>query len=1090
MSTMRTSILAAALWLSSATYALATDLVASKITFDPLPRVERAGRIGLEVVNSGTKASGTFTVRFTVRYEGTVVYQQEASGTSILAESSQNVWTPYNFKPTRRGLHEATAEVVYGAETDPSDNTALGSANPLPGFIPIATATVVLDSVLRARNVPAQAAAFHLRPAKDQADSVISAGAIIRMIDNSDVTLSVPSHVFFVDTDPFAFFGHDVVGVAVPAEIGSAAPVAVFSTQVPFSIDSIAVDPGPYCGVNASRVRGTAGNCSQAEPFSSDRTSNDSLCVLVFTGKTMRDLDDVVIRHDISSFITRLNSNTTGPRVNFGSIIVRRGVNNEGITVAALHDELKGLRSAGCRSVIVKYLGHSTSEGPILSGDGFNNTEILPWASLVDMLRELNAADITIDVTTSRALGIRGRLADSQILGTLIASADSVSTMLSGPGQGTYWERALRVAMSTRDADADGNGYVDVAEAARWTLVTTPPGDSAVRPNPSVTDLNSPLRAAASSLQGWSDPSWVIPADNGSLYVVTEQFSIATKVKAGAARRDTIVRGGYVHIENVGDTRLRADGVYEIIAVRGRGASRNDTVLARLRPQVDAQQRIRIATLPTEWNGIIIRRAPSANGPTIISDSGQVISLREMVMVATNPQYYRTVFQVNDDTSRTYIVGVETGGAAVDSVRLPALVTTRRTSDTRLVIAGALKSDQPGGGSVTVSLTDKETASRTILRSTVLRPMNADSTMLLPTSLSLNDAVVASGTHPVRRIENSYVELSATSTLSADATELRISGANISSTSTTGSPLEWTSAAAGRCNIGGLVLSGVPKLSIAHNDLAIRSMRAGTTALVLRPTGGTHNVSMLGLYGSRGDAVTVDLSGNIKSYVIRGLDVVRPDNFDIRVSGGGIVHCVDCSINLPNTITPNGAAVHLRQTLSAIVNDAAGNPRKGATVDIVSRTGTVLATAVTDEEGFALLDTVLLGSATNRIVDHRPVSIRLTNGDGSTQQRLVGTSFWSQHFFVDSSTVSVAGYAASSPTVMPMPLSEHLTATVVDERGIVEMELIAVTGARVLTQRGDGAQRMALPMQGVAPGMYVLVVTTPGGRSSLPVIVR
>lgn len=1089
MSALRASIVILATLLTATAGALATDLVAKKITFDPLPRVERAGRIGLEVVNSGTRTSGAFTVRFTVRYEGNVVYQQESSGTGILAEGSLNVWTPYNFKPTRRGVHEATAEVIYAAETDPSDNSVLGTANPLPAFITIEQAVQDLDSVLTERSDGAQAAAFHLRPAADRTDSVLPAGTSIATSNNSSFKLIEPSHIFFVDVHPFAFFGHPVLGVVVPAEVGSTLQTLVFRTDMPFNIDSVAIDPGPYCGVNPSRVRGLAGTCTQAEPFSSERTPNDSACVLIVTGATMRDLDDAVMRHDISSYITRLNSNPNGPKINFGSMRIRRGANNEGITVAELRDEIANLRAAGCKAVIFKYIGHGNDLGAILKGNGFNNTTILPWHNILDMLQEVPTADVTIDITSTSASRILDWISDFPLLGTLIASADTTVPMLTGPGKGTYWERALRDAMSTRDADADGNGFVDVIEAARWALVTVPLDDSARFPNPSVTDLNSPLRTSKSTLQGWTDPAWTMAAGDDELYVVAEEFNAAAKVKAGAARRDTTVRGGYVSIENATDMRLRADHVYEIIAVRGRGASRNDTVLARLRPQVEARQRLRVATLPPSWDGLIVRRAAQASGPIVVQDSGQTITLREAVVIATNPLYYRTVFNINDDTSRTYDVAIETEGAVEEAVRLPAVLTTRRTSDTRLVVAGGLKTQQSDGGTVTVSLTDQETASRTILRSTILRPVEADTTNLLPNSLSHIDAAVSTGTHPVGRIENSYVTLQPTSTLSADASEVRISGANITSP-TPGRPIEWTSSATGRFNIGGLVVSGVPKLAITHRDLTVRSLRATDAALVLQPTGGTHSVSMLGLYGSRGDALTVDLSGSIKSYVIHGLDVVRPDNFDVRVVGGGTVHCVDCSINLPNTITPGGGAVHLRQTLSAIVSDAAGDPKKGATVDVISRTGTVLASGVTDDEGFVVFDTVLVGSATNRIVDHRPVSIRLTSGDGSTQQRVVGTSFWSQHFFVDSSTVSVADHSRAFLSVMPMPLSEHHAAMVVDERGIVEVELVDVTGVRMLTRRGDGVQRLPLPMQGVAPGMYVLIVTTPGGRSSLPVIVR
>lgn len=389
-----------------------------------------------------------------------------------------------------------------------------------------------------------------------------------------------------------------------------------------------------------------------------------------------------------------------------------------------------------------------------------------------------------------------------------------------------------------------------------------------------------------------------------------------------------------------------------------------------------------------------------------------------------------------------------------------------------------------------MTLTDRSSNGRTIVNAVMLQPISADSQSALKPMLSWYDATVTSGTHTVSSLNRSFVRLSATASIIPDQQRLQVFGSVIESPTISTRPLHWGSEQAGIMEIGGLMVSGIAKLSITHRDLTVRTMRMGDVSLTLKPLPGKHDVRFIGLYGSRGDALTVDLSGEVTSYTIRGLDVVEPDNFDVRLTGGGILHCVDCNISLQNSIASGGSALHLRQTVSAIVTDAEGNPKKGAVVDVVGRTGTVLATGVTDEQGFVVIDTVLIGSTTTKVVDHRPIAIRLTNGDGATQTETVSTSHWTQVMFRDSSTVGVDEEHPHPTAVMPMPVTTSSAAVVADDRGILGIELLTVAGERVFRQQGTGEPRLPLNLYGMTPGMYVLTVTTPAGSSTMPLIIQ
>ena len=1085
---LRCTLLVFALVAGSAS-AQTTDLVAKKLTFDPLPRVDRGGRVGLEVTNSGTRASGSFTVRFTIRFQGNAVYEQTVSAPSILAEGAVNVWTPYTFTPTSQGIHDATAEIVYSGETDPSDNMLNGTCNPLAGYAPRNTAVARLHQLLTLTPQRNTLAAFHITPS-DQQDSVHDVGTIITYLEGRTDTLTTPSYVFLIDLEPSAFFGHGVKAVYIPAERNSIEPIIERTTSVPFAVDGQPVNPGPWCGANPNRVIGDSARCTEVVPNSTLTTQNTGTCVLVFSGVQIRDVDDVTMRHDIARYVTRLNSDPKGPQITFGSFRVRRGTGSAGITRKQLSDELSVFKSAGCQKLIIKYVGHASPDGMLLSGMGFNGAEVLRWEDLAAMLDSLGASDVTIDITSNFAGRMREALRTRAILGTCIVSADKDSTMRTGGGEGTYWERAQTEAMASATADIDGDGVVGVTEAAQWVIANLPADDSARLPRPTVSDLTSPLRETTSSLDGTTDEAWYLPARGGTLTVSMERYRVSTTFKDGSTRRPMLVEGGNLYVDNLTKSTLRADAVYDFVIVRGRGSERTDSLVARLRPQVDAGQRIRIAAIPPGWSGLIIQKAP-LTGPTVIIDSGQVVDHITTMHTVSHPKRYRSSFELADrGDGRTYDVTSSVLGAVNNDVDLSATVTTNALQPTRITIQGSMSDNRQSGGGVVATFTDRATTARTMLNIVLLQPLSADSQNMLSSSLAWNDVAISSGTHTIGTLNRSFIRLDPTASVSPHSEGMQINGSVIESPTLTTQPIAWGSADVGSMQIGGLLVTGFTKPTITHRDLIVRTMRFGDAALTLKPQPGKHDVCFVGLYGSRGDALTVDCSGDVKTYTIMGLDIVKPDNFDVRVTGGGTMHCVDCNISLQNSIASGGSAIQLRQTVSAIVMDAEGNPRQGAVVDVVGRTGTVLASGVTDDEGYVVIDTVLVGTTTTKVVDHRPIAVRLTNGDGTTQSEGVSASYWTQVMFRDSSTVGVNEERRQPTTVMPMPLTSTSAAVVVDDRGILGIEVLTLAGERVLAQTGTGLARLPLDLHDMAAGVYVLVVTTPVGRSTVPLIIQ
>lgn len=1085
---LRCTILALALAVSTAS-AQTTDLVAKKLTFDPLPRVNRAGRVGLEVTNSGTRASGTFTVRFTIRFQDNLVYEQTVAGPSILAEGSVNVWTPYTFTPTSQGIHDATAEIVYSDESDRSDNVLNGTCNPLVGYIPRDTAVARLQTLLASMPQPPSIVAFHITP-PDRRDSVNDVGTSITYLEGQTDTLTIPSYVFLVDLEPTALLGHALKAVYIPAERNSSEAVIERTTSIPFAVNGQPVNPGPWCGANPKRVIGDSGRCTEVVPNSTLTTPNTGTCVLVFSGVPIRDIDDVTMRHDIARYVTRLNSDPLGPKITFGSFRVRRGTGSVGITRKQLSDELAVFKSAGCQKLIIKYVGNAMSDGMLLSGTGFSGTEVLRWEDLAAMLDSLDAADVTIDITSNFAGRMRQALRSRAVLGTCIVSAATDSTMLTGGGNGTYWERAQAEAMASTTADLDGDGTVEVTEAAQWVIANRPADDSARLPQPSVFDLTSPVRDAPSSLDGMTDEAWTLPARGGTLAVSMERFRVSTTYKDGSARRALLVEGGAIYIDNLTTGILRSDAIYDFVIVRGRGTERTDSLVARIRPQVEAGQRIRIAIVPPGWSGLIIQKAP-LTGPTVIVDSGQVVDHLTTIHTVSHPKRYRSAFELADrGDGRTYSVTSSILGAVNDDVDLSSTVTTNALQPSRITVQGSMRDDRQSGGAVIATFTDRATTARTNVNIVLLQPLSADSLTPLKRTLAWHDVAIGSGTHTIGTLNRSFIRLDPTASIAPHPEGMQINGSVITSPTLVTQPTTWGSIDVGTLQIGGLLVTGFTKPTITHRDLTVRTMRFGDAALTLKPLPGKHDVRFVGLYGSRGDALTVDCSGDVKTVTITGLDIVKPDNFDVRVTGGGTMHCVDCGISLQNSIASGGSSIQLRQTVSAIVLDAVGNPKKGSVIDVVSRTGTVLASGVTDDEGYIVIDTVLIGTTTTKVVDHRPISIRLTNGDGTMQSAEISASYWTQVTFRDSSTVRVYEQGRQPTSVMPMPVSATSAAVVVDDRGILGVELLSLAGERLLVQPGTGLARLPLGLQGMATGMYVLVVTTPGGRSTIPLIIQ
>lgn len=1090
---MRTTrrLLVLAMLLTASSIAHATDLVAKRLLFESPPRVDRLGRIGCEVQNTNVLPALQFYVRFLIRFGTTTVYQRDVNAANLIPNATTTVWADDQFKLTVGGSYTASAEVVFQDEIDPSDNTVQQQVTPLPRFISIAEAVAKLDAnVLNALPERNTLRAFLVRPPSAQPDSVHEAGTLVTLRDGSMTESPFPSYLFFVDRRPGEFWTHPAVAVRVPAEAGSSAPTRADSTDHPFMVNGVEPSFGPNCGPNPDRVRGTPTGCTPPPAYSTVRTTNTLDWAFVFTGRVIQDVDDNTMRHDLKKVIDRLNGSATGPRITDTNIRVRRGNGDSGMTKAQLIAALDSLKGRACRKLYIKYIGHGTRQGLVLKKAGKSETEIMTWDEFADLVKSISSGEVCIDITACFSGNVTEAMQKAGVRGTVVSSSDKNTETPQGEGSGTYWEAALAECSADTSADVNGDGMVHLKEAALWVLARKPPNDPARRPGPQVVCLNDSVKNIVSGIEVRTSGAWDIRTPGGSLVTSVERFCIRTSFKRETGRRDTTVWRNNIYIENKSAAQRNADRTFEIVAICGRGSDRTERVITTIMPQVGPRGKICVGVLPEGCSGMIVREVPRPRRmPMFVqADSAQVVDQRSAIIVTDPGDYFRvehTFVDVNESAS--YTAGT-VGPQGWDVGQDPAQFRSRADSTTMVDAWGWIPKDSTNGGDLLTTVVNTTTYGVTHLTTRVLAPTFAGGPAPIPVGHHRN-VVVPPGIQTISRLSNSFVELLPDAGLAGAASGVDLRDVIIESRSMTAPPFTIDARAAGSLTLEGVVLAGLRHTNIIHRDVAARHVVVDAP-ITLDVDQGTHDVAFLSSFGAKGHGVTLRFAQGVSSMDCYGLMVVEPDSLDVVVQGQGQVRCIDCDIDIANTGVAFGASLTQMQNISAVVSDRDGEAVRGRTLDVVGRTGDVLGTATTNDDGVATFESVVIASMTDVLIDHRPVRVRLNGAGGAAQWRDVAHSGWTQVFFEDSTSTSVDDIQTSNARVAPMPLDRDGTAHVYDGRGIRRVEVYDVRGVLVAMADGSGAERVAVPLSGIPTGWYAVVVVRDNGSDRLPVIVR
>lgn len=1068
----------------------ATDLVAKRLLFDTPARIGVPGRLGCEVQNTNVLPALQFYVRFLIKYGTTTVYQRDVNATNLVPNATTTVWTDDQFNLTVGGNYTASAQVVFQDEIDPSDNTTEQSFTPLPRFISIAEAVQKLDAdVLNALPEKNTLRAYHVRPLDAPTDSVHDAGTTVMLRSGTIVEAPYPSYLFFVDLYPNMFWAHPAMVVRIPAEEGSSAPTRKDSTDHPFKLNGVEPSFGPGCGPNPDRVRGTPTGCTPPPAYATVRTPNDQDWAFIFTGRVIQDVDDNTMRHDLKKVVDRLNSGATGPRITDTNIRVRRGDGDAGLTKAQLIAELESLKGRACRKLYIKYIGHGTKEGLVLKRAGANDTEIMTWDEFAQLVKGLSSGEVCIDITACFSGNVTEAMQKAGVRGTVVSSSDKNTETPQGEGSGTYWEAALAECAADTNADLNRDGMVHLKEAALWVLARKPANDPARRPGPTVTCLNDSIKSIESGIQTITQREWEMSTPGGSLVTRLERFCVRTSFKRETRRKDTTVWRSNIYIENLSGSPRNANRTFEIVAICGRGRNRTERVVTTIMPQVAAKGKICVGVLPEGCDGMIVREVPRPRRmPMIVAaDSAQVIDQRSAMIVTDPGDYFRVEHTFVDDDDTPYTAST-IGPAGWDVGQDPAQFWSRADSTTMVDVWGWIPKDSTNGGDLVTTVTNATTFSTTVLSTRVLAPSFAGG----PAAIGAGHhryVVVPPGMQTISTLAHSFVELLPDAGLAGATSGVDLRDVIIESRSLTAPSFTIDASGGPAPFFEGVVMAGLHDIKIIHRDLATRHL-ATDAPITLGVGSGVHDIAFLSTYGAKGHGLRLQFAQGANAVDLQGVVVVEPDSLDIIVQGQGQARCIDCEIDIANTGVAFGSSLTQLQSISAVVSDKDGNGVAGKTLDVVSRTGDVLSSAVTNADGVATFDPVAIASMTDVLIDHRPLRVRLNGAGNVSQVRDVAHSGWAQVFFEDSTSTSVDDSPMAGAMVVPMPLDQGGRAEVRDGRGIQKVEIRTLQGLLVAAADGWSTERVALPMAGLAPGWYLVTVVREAGQDRLPVIIR
>ncbi|MBK7411484.1 MAG: hypothetical protein IPI29_02900 [Ignavibacteria bacterium] len=1068
----------------------ATDLVAKKIVYSSAPRLGRTMRLGCEVANTNALIAAQFLVRFTIQRGTSTVFDAWVTGVNLKPDSSLTLWTDIMYTPPAAGGYITRAEIVFGDEIDPSDNTIATTFSPLPAFISIAQAVARLQvDVINDLPEKNTLSAYHVRGRQEPPDSVHNEGTTIGLRDGTTSLLAAPSYVFFVDRSPMDLWGHPAMVVQIPAEQGASTATTTHHTDFVVSVDGEEPLLGPDCSPNPQLVLGIPPNCFAAPNITMVATQNDTDCVLIITGRVVKEHDGTTIEHDLPKVIERLNSGALGPKVSSSNIMVVRGKNDFGATPADVKAAFAALKEKKCARIYIKYIGHGLVQGLCLQDPNKNTTDLLTWEEWASLIKDLDCVNLTVDITSCHSGQVIPALETAGVRGRVITSSNGNNTTPQGRGSGTYWEEALLTASRDTAADLNKDGTVDVIEAALYVKATKPATDDAMRPQPQVKELVDLSLPLTSYIDATIVDAKTIESGGGPIEVRQERFCVRTTYKSGSTRKDDTICRRNIYVVNSSGSARNATHQYEIVAVCGSGRKKTQVVLATVQPQLSMRQRVLVCTVPDTCQSIFVRKVAPPRLPTVLLDSGKVIARQYATIVNQDGNTFRVPYTIADPDQGAFYSASTTGPAEYLVGNEPHRFASQPDRPAQIHVYGSIPQDSAGADVLTTVVNDT-TFAITQLHTRVLTPLVVSGSAPVP-STNHRDVLITNGTSTIERLTKSMVQLAPSSGLIGSDSALSLSDVVIRSDDTTAPAFETSADSNAITYLNNVVLSGLSYIVVSSSVTIIRNLVIGGAPLTITDAWGTDQFDFISSFGARGDAVTIHhtLNDNVNFY---GLVVDGADGFDLVQRGLGELRCTDCLIDITKTAARFGSVITQLQNISAVVTTKDGEPVEADTVHVVSSDGTLLATTTTDANGVATFAPVVIGSMSDVVFLHTPISVRLIQQSGVARTVTLPHTGWSQVFFEDTSATTHvhSDQTILSSTISPMPLERSSLATVQDQRGITHISIYGVEGSLINTLTGNGATHVSLPVSTLAPGWYIVLVHRSDGADRIPVIVH
>lgn len=1088
-----------------------TDVAVTEVIVPPI-EVPEGTQVGITftIENLGAQPAQNFLCIAqiaSVSAPSAPVFQESILVENIGPGQTQTLSTQTQWPAGPPGDYILSVAAAFGQDNNPNNNLLQQDLVVTPesggGLLTLAEAIDILnEQVLDNHPRVDSLTALHLSPPQNEADSIIPNGLTITSADG-DVSLQYenPVYLFFVDLHPDQLFAHPVEYVTVDATNGT-----VDRTTADFwpEIDGVTPTFGPDCfdDANPRRVRGNGQPCAEkANRYQTVATSNTGAWAVAVVGKLNKDVEKTTVDHDLCKWKERMNGSEFGPQVTGPNISTSSGTDGCGLTEKEFCDAIEALKGKECDKVHFKYIGHGEEDGVILWDNERKGSKKLTWGEIARKLKEAGVGEVCIEITACHAGGIIDSLKAEGIKGTAITSSSTGLPTLVGPGDGTWWEKALDSCSKDRNADLDRSGKIDLCELYAWVKLKG--GRMANISNPQIAKLTSGTRITkvwvASVREGSS-----ISTNQGAIKVRTEL--ICWKSDSAGVKR-TRYRGAVYLVNDNKNVERAANQSYNIV-VRCNG--RVITLVSGIQPRLKPGERRCIADLPDPAhrcgaaqavrvrNGIeekddhigVASAAPDDNYEYILTaattEAGAFEHYRYRLFsdaadddvwtfTATGPNGWNlraeppTFSMPESDTVDLYVgANVPAGAVAGGEVTARAINTT--TSDTVDLIYNLHLVD-------TLDDSDVTNGSGSYLWYDVFGESSLGGTSDFDrTVFSVVDTLrLTDGTHDLEQVEIAAEEGGHIAAEIASATlRLRQVGMNNSHNGLklSGGRLDLETFAITNSQGSGLHLDG----------------DAGLTVDTLR--------SLTVIDGNGTGLILENFSSPVRA---QNLVVDNPGIGDIRLTFASL-DCIDCEYDQSRTLVGAGSVLRRYATLNAVVVDSSENPLPGISVRVVSDDGIELFSGLTDADGFLpVLEMLVSTNDAGNLTEHGPYYVTVRT-DQVTIIDTIDATGWTGRIYTlpsDVTSVDVAATTGAAIGVRPMPTSAGSSITIETgllREGAATAELFGADGSAIglyeITIGSESTASLLLP-DNLANGIYLLrLVDARGAEGTTRLVVR